>query len=99
MMESRDVYEEAVRSVMSTRAGRLFVWSLIVGSGYFDSSFEPGDPYITAFREGRRDVGRTLVQELQRLCASEYMTMQRERHEEAELARDGKRAAGRAERG
>ncbi len=56
---------QALRAVWegqaSERQQRMALEYMIRAFGTHDTSFRPGDPYSTAFAEGRRHAGTTLV--------------------------------------
>lgn len=61
-----------LRAVMSTPAGRRFIWRLIDEvAGVFGPSWTGSSE--TFYREGRRAVGIDLMREVQRTCPAEYV--------------------------
>jgi len=62
-----------LKSVMSTEAGRRFVWGLIEDAGAFAPSFT-GTAATTDFNEGRRSVGLGLMVAAQRDATDLYVT-------------------------
>lgn len=64
-------------SVMSTPAGRRFVWRLLQGAGITAASIA-ADTHETAFNEGRRAFGLRLMAEVQALARTHYLTMMHE---------------------
>lgn len=68
-------------AVMGEPSGRRFVWALLEITGNNARSFDPSntDPYLTAWREGRRDIGREIQQRLFEHCPGRYDEMLRER--------------------
>ena len=56
---------QALRAVWAGQAGErqqiLAMEYMVRAFGTHDTSFRPGDPYLTAFAEGRRHAGTTLV--------------------------------------
>jgi hypothetical protein len=65
------------RWLMGEQRGRRFVWDLLAKAGLFRSSLA-GTAELTAFNEGRRDVGLALLADLMRLCPEQYARMQAE---------------------
>lgn len=67
-LERPDYTEADVHAVRALQRGeatpdqqiRALEW-MILAFGTHDTSFRPGDPYLTAFAEGRRSAGTTLV--------------------------------------
>lgn len=47
--------------VASANQQRMAMEYMVRAFGVHDTSFRPGDPYLTAFAEGRRHAGTTLV--------------------------------------
>lgn len=82
-----------LRSVMSTPAGRRFVWRLLTQAGLQGSSFA-SDPLTTAYNEGRRSVAISLLREAQRAAPELYTQALREQLEhELDDALDAKQDA------
>lgn len=56
---------QALRAVWTgtatSRQQKMAMEYMIRAFGTHDTSFRPGDPYLTAFAEGRRHAGTTLV--------------------------------------
>lgn len=71
-----------LRVVMSEPGGRRVMWGLLDRAGVYRISHTPGDPYQTAFNEGCRNFGLPLLNDLMRLCPTEYGQMLREAQEE-----------------
>lgn len=59
---SRDVND--LRKVLAIPEGRRYIWKLWGLTGVFRSSYTPKDANMTAFREGQRDVGLALLQDI-----------------------------------
>ena len=68
---------EDVRWLMGEQRGRRFVWYLLAKAGLFRSSLA-STAELTAFNEGRRDLGLAVLADLMRLCPEEYGRMQAE---------------------
>ena len=62
---------------MGDLRGLRIVWSLLGKSGVFRSSMA-GSPELTAFNEGRRDIGLALLADVKRLSPENYALMQSE---------------------
>ena len=69
--------DEALRWLMSDQRGRRFVWNLLGKAGVFRSSMA-GSAELTAFNEGRRDIGLALLADVTRLSPENYTLMQSE---------------------
>lgn len=63
--------------VLSSRAGRNVLWSLLEGSGLYLSSFHEDAAWM-AFREGNRNAGLQLLASIQRVDQAAYITMMQE---------------------
>ena len=68
---------EDFRWLMGDVRGRRFVWDLLAKAGLFRTSFGVSAE-LTAFNEGRRDLGLTVLADLMRLCPEQYARMQAE---------------------
>ena len=66
-----------VRWLMGDARGRRFTWDLLAKAGVFRSSMGPSAE-LTAFNEGRRDLGLAVLADLMRLCPEQYGRMQAE---------------------
>lgn len=74
-------HEDDLVELMKLDVGRRFVSRLLELTGCNAASFtiDNPDPCVTAFREGRRDIGRVLQAQLYELCPANYDLMLRER--------------------
>jgi hypothetical protein len=67
-LERPDYTEADIQAIRALHSGeatpsqqsRALEW-LILAFGTHDTSFRPGDPYLTAFAEGRRHAGTTII--------------------------------------
>ena len=77
--------------LMSDKRGRRFMWRLLERAGIYQLSFVPGDPTVTAFREGRRNQGLQLVAEVMQHCPNRFSEMQKEapKHERRKESTEG----------
>jgi len=72
-----------VKIVMSTENGRRFLWRHLVESGIYVCSYTPGQQSDhTAFREGQRNSGLRLMEELQQASPELFLTMMEENRNE-----------------
>ena len=76
---------ETLRTLMSTMAGREWVYELLaIHCHVFNSSFMQGhyisDPHATMFMEGERSVGLHILEDINAAAADEYVLMMREEH-------------------
>lgn len=81
---------EALKWLMADPRGRLLMWERLADSGVYRSSFSP-NPELTAFREGRRDMGLRDLGQIMKLCPEQYTRMAAEA-QSREPARDSARA-------
>jgi hypothetical protein len=56
-----------LRAVMENRNGRAFVWKLLAQAGVFESVFA-ADPLTMAFKEGNRNQGLRLLNDINQIC-------------------------------
>lgn len=66
-----------LRTVMSTRAGRRFIWRLLETTGVYRSSYTGNAD--TYFREGARNVGLVLIRDIHEHCFDKYVEAMNER--------------------
>lgn len=68
-------------TILDTVQGRRFVWKQLSDAGVFRLSYTPGDSHGTAFNEGRRNQGLSLLLDVQRLDPTLYHRMAKEAHD------------------
>ena len=68
---------EVIRSLMSTITGRAWMYGRLESAHIFSASFS-SDPNLTAFREGERNQGLMLLNDIMRHCPDAYVLMTRE---------------------
>jgi hypothetical protein len=74
--EARLQTQGDAQAVLSTPAGRRFVWRLIDSvARVHGASFCGESTHATAYQEGRRAVGIELLAELQRVAPAAYLLM------------------------
>lgn len=66
--------DEAFRWLMNDARGRMLMWERLTDAGVFRSSINP-NPQMTAFAEGRRDLGLRDLARVMRLCPEQYARM------------------------
>jgi len=71
----RQQEKEDLRKVVSTDYGRRFYWRLLEKCNVLGMSYTSGDPYNTAFNEGRRLLGNSLLKEVHDFAPESYVTM------------------------
>ena len=74
--------DEAFKWLMADARGRLLMWDRLAHAGVFHSSMSP-TPELTAFHEGRRDLGLRDLGQIMRLCPEHYLRMAAEAEEAA----------------
>lgn len=70
---------ETVLQLMDSEAGRQYVHSLFVRTHIFDPSFDR-DAIVMAFREGERNVGLQILNDVMQVCPDQYVVMMQEHH-------------------
>jgi hypothetical protein len=65
---------EAFKWLMGDARGRMLMWKRLGDAGVFRCSMAP-TPEMTAFHEGRRDMGLRDLGEIMRLCPEQYTRM------------------------
>ena len=68
---------EVIRSLMSTITGRAWMYGRLESAHIFSASFS-SDPNLTAFREGERNQGLMLLNDIMKHCPDQYVLMTRE---------------------
>lgn len=71
---------DVIRSTMSTPTGRHWMWTLLSQCHIFAQTFT-SDPLTTAFNEGQRSIGLSLMADILRTCPDQYIQAQREQHD------------------
>ena len=66
------------QAVFDTREGGLVLRDLLVKGGVLETSFTPGDPEATAFKEGRRSLALEIIEAL-RWSEGELVKLAQER--------------------
>lgn len=71
---------EIIHGVMSTPNGRQWMWDLLGSCHIFATTFV-GDPLQSAFAEGQRNVGLSLLADIMAHCPDYYIQAMRESNE------------------
>ncbi len=79
--EARRVQREDLQGILNSKAGRRFVWRLLDRAGVYRTSFNNSGS-ITAFNEGRREVGLFLLNEIHEVAPDAYLVMLKEHTEQ-----------------
>src|ERR1700761_5147386 len=69
--------QDVVRNIMSTTQGRQWMWDKLAEPQVFSSTFN-GDALQSAFNEGRRAQGLSMLAEIMLACPDQYITAQKE---------------------
>lgn len=64
LKKQREEELEDLKVVVSTPAGKRFVWKYLEFCGVFRLSFDSNDSHVSAFNEGRRNVGLALLSDM-----------------------------------
>lgn len=90
--------EGDIRRVLDTVEGRRMIWKLLEKSGIAQISFVEDDPggRKTAFKEGQRNIGNSVWQDILRVAPEKFTMMQREnvsdfKAEQAEIEKELKK--------
>lgn len=73
---------EVMKQLTDYRPGRAFLWRLFEKCHMFQTSFMAESPLTTAFREGERNIGLRLFEQLGQANPTAYTQMLREHREE-----------------
>lgn len=78
---------EDLLKVLSSPEGRRFVWRILSAAGIFRSSFAPDDRG-TSFREGQRDIGLMVLEDVMLRKPERFVQMQQEHVAEQKQIKD-----------
>lgn len=67
-----------IRRILDLPEGRRFIWRLWGMTGCFKASFIPKDTNMTMFREGQRDIGMALLEDVNFASPYAYAKMKEE---------------------
>lgn len=71
-----ETHAEDLRGIMRTESGRRWIGKLIDSCGILQGGFVGSSEVY--YRQGKRDVGLAVMQELQAFCPDEYIKMLQE---------------------
>ncbi len=71
---------EVLVGIMSTTFGREWLWNQLERAHVFEMSFTP-DALLTAFREGERNQGQLLLNDVMTACPDQFILAMRESNE------------------
>jgi hypothetical protein len=78
--QQRAIERDDLKWVMSNVKGRRFMWRLLGQTGLYKTSYRPDrQPHDVLFMEGQRNIGLTLLGELDSTCPERYAEMMEER--------------------
>lgn len=66
---------EDLAVVLSTQNGRRFCWRYLGKCGNYHTSFDAGNPHITSFNEGARNIGLQLMVDLEEADPEAFLKM------------------------
>ena len=69
--------QEVITQLMSTLAGRQYVWDKLSECHIFVTTFN-GDPYQSVYMEGQRAIGLSMLSDIMIACPEQYIQAQRE---------------------
>lgn len=72
------IESDRLRRLLSGELGRWFAMRVIERAGVFQSTFSLHSDRVSAFKEGERNVGLELLNEITRTCPELWETMTRE---------------------
>ncbi|MGS4678788.1 hypothetical protein ACKURH_06045 [Enterobacter soli] len=78
-LEQRE--KDDIQFVMDSEQGRRVIWSLLEKGKVFAPCFA-GDPHLTAFNEGQRNLALALFQRVMAHCPDQYLKMAAEASEQ-----------------
>lgn len=103
MAEQPDRQQEIddILTVLSTRQGRRYLWRIMGEAGVFRMSFIAGAADATAFNEGKRNLGASILTEIMDHAPKLFLTMQQEaiQDDEERKARESGDGGGRDDDG
>ncbi len=79
ILMQRDI--DDIRFVMDSAQGRRVIWAVLEQGKVFSACFA-GDPQVTAFNEGQRNLALALFQRVMAHCPDQYLKMAAEANEE-----------------
>lgn len=86
--ERLEVYKEDLRKIIGSVEGRRFLYQLIfLISGCFHTSFS-NDPLVMAFKEGQKNVGLGLLNDVNALFPEAFFVMVKENQNEETIEDD-----------
>ena len=77
--DNRAIEIAEITAMMSTEGGRRFIARILDSTGVFISTFDL-DTHKHAYNAGKRQVGLSLVAELEQACPDKYLQLLEERH-------------------
>lgn len=66
---------EVVNALMQHKDGRRWIYEILERCHIYTTSFVQGDPHATSFREGERNIGQSLLIDVQMAAGPEYLMM------------------------
>ncbi|MDE2021163.1 MAG: hypothetical protein KGJ13_12580 [Patescibacteria group bacterium] len=75
----RAAQKQVLPNLLSTPAGRNWMWDKLEACRVFQTSFDLGDPHATTFNEGQRNIGLMLLADIGAQCPDALVLMMREK--------------------
>ncbi len=72
---------EIITQIMVSRSGRAWLWDRLSETSIFHTTHVPGDALASAFQEGRRSVGLSLLADIMAYCPDQFINAMREHNE------------------
>jgi hypothetical protein len=69
---------EVTTNIMSTAAGRRWIWDRLAACGIFTTTFVASAPDVSAFNEGQRSMGLALLADIMASCPDQFIHAMRE---------------------
>lgn len=69
--------DDAFRLIMKSKSGRMFIWQQIADCLVFHPLYDT-EASLMYMREGKRQIGLSLLEKIQRICPEKYQVMQSE---------------------
>jgi hypothetical protein len=67
-------HDTMLKGIMESTPGRRWIWRLLTKCNVFSTSFHENSR-VTAFLEGKRDIGLNIIADIMRICPDEYVRM------------------------
>lgn len=82
-----DARTEHYKEVLGTYEGRAVIWDILSQCGIYDAGLLP--PSDSAYRDGKRYIGVTLIEEIEYISPNSYSLMRQEATERSHRNKNG----------